>query len=168
MLSRIKFYVVRTLQILWLSLATVLVWLFYILPLYVIFRDLVWEGWFEYGIAEFTLAEKGLEKWHVRLWRDWQGWAGPMVLIRRSSMEPDAVNRTRKHELRHCWQQFILGIFHYLAYAIESLYIWFWCKHLHAYLDNYFERDARRAAGQLVDVPRSMWPHGPNDCWPWW
>jgi hypothetical protein len=38
----------------------------------------------------------------------------------------------------------------------------------HAYLDNWFERQAREKAGQLVDVPPYRWMHGKDDVWPWW
>jgi hypothetical protein len=37
----------------------------------------------------------------------------------------------------------------------------------HIYFDNWFERRARKTAGQLVDIPRSMWPDGPDDYNPW-
>lgn len=161
---------VRILQILWTLPAAILVWVFYVIPTWLIWRDLVFIGWAEFGIAEFVLAPTGLERWHVRLWRDWAGWAGPCVFItmRERNATESAWQRTRTHELRHCHDQFILGVFFYPAYLAESLYLWFARKDLHAYLDNWFERRARAEAGQLVDVPPEMWPDGPNDHWPWW
>ena len=168
MVHSVWFYAVRTLQILWLSPATILVWFFYIFLMHVIFRDLVWVGWAEYGVAEFKLAKEDLEPWYIAAWKDWSGWSGPMVIIRRDNMDAASIDRTRKHEIRHCWQQFIFGIFHYPFYLLMSIFIWLFLKAKHAYLDNPFERDARRAAGQRVDIPREQWPHGPNDSWPWW
>ena len=38
----------------------------------------------------------------------------------------------------------------------------------HAYYDCIFERLARKAAGQLVDIPANQWSWGDKDLWPWW
>jgi len=38
----------------------------------------------------------------------------------------------------------------------------------HAYLDTFFERWARKAAGQPVKIDPEDWPQGPRDILPWW
>jgi len=160
-------YVVRVLQIIWLSPAIVLVWFFYALPMWLIFRDLVFVRWVEFGIAEFVLAEKGLESWHKRLWRDWAGWAGPGFFIWVG--DPHApMSATRDHEIEHCRQQYRWGIFFYPVYFLESVWIWLFKRDWNAYLDNHFERAARRAAGQLVNIPPEWWNYDPDNRWPWW
>lgn len=161
---------VRILQFLWLLPVTIPVWLFYILPLWLIWRDLKYTGSPDFLVAAFVLAKKDLEPWHVKLWRDWAGWGGPCVLILRvyEGATPAEIQRTTLHELKHVWQQFCLGIFFYPAYIVESIYIWLACKQLHAYHDNWFEREARRAAGQPVLIPQHLWMHGRHDRWPWW
>ena len=72
------------------------------------------------------------------------------------------------HELRHVQQQCWLGILMPLAYVVSSIAIWLYGHDKHAYYDNWFERDARRYAGQQVEIPRDRWPDGPHDRWPWW
>lgn len=165
----------------WLLPATTLVWLLYILPFWATKqikynkreRDFVWS--FE------VIAE---DNWYARAWNKWAGWAGPCVYIFKKYRKEDYPNVsekalrlydevTRVHELRHCDQQFVFGIFHYPAYFLVSTWLAIsnlWKSKedkLHIYLDNPFERDARKAAGQKVDVPREEWPDGPNDYNPW-
>jgi len=160
-------YIGRTLGILWALPATILTYVFYVLPMWLIFRDLVFVRWAQYGVAEFILADKDLEKWYVRLWRDWGGWGGPGMFIWKGD-RTTLICTTRLHELCHVEQQFRWGIFFYPAYLLSSVFIWLFQRSRHAYLDNPFEREARKAAGQLVDIPRDQWPHGPRDHWPWW
>lgn len=73
-----------------------------------------------------------------------------------------------QHELRHVLQNYMWGFLFYPAYILDSFYLWLFKRNKHAYLDNYFERDARKFAGQKVDIPREEWPEGPYDRWPWW
>ena len=159
-------YILRTVQIIWVSPAAVLVWLGYILPMWWVARDLVFVRWAQYGVAEFVLADKGLASWHVKLWGDWAGWGGPCVFVWRG--DPHApMGRTRLHELEHCRQQFYAGVFFYPFYLVMAVVIWLFVPGQHAYLDNPFERAARRAAGQPVDVaPTGGWVG--RDRWPWW
>lgn len=76
--------------------------------------------------------------------------------------------RCCKHEVRHAHQQYKWGVLFFPAYIIESLRIYVFVKEEHSYLDNCFEIDARSAAGQRVNIPRSDWPDGPNDRCIWW
>jgi hypothetical protein len=160
--------ILRILGFVWVLPATVLVWTFYILPAWGL-------GWLTYGgsptflVAMFVVAKQRRETWYTRAWRDWAGWSGPcVVLLKEDPALNDAYRRTVAHELRHCAQQFALGLFFYPAYLFASLFVWLFLPGSHAYLDNPFERDARRAAGQQVDIPRAQWRQGPEDRWPWW
>lgn len=164
----------RTIGFIWLLPMTLIVWLFYVLPL--MWKDLKFVGWADLFVAHFTVKSK--HSWYAKVWREWLGWSGPCVVVTRDAVEewPElpsseiekANQRTLKHELRHANQQFVFGPLHYPLYGLMSLWIWFFVKWKHAYLDNPFERDARKAAGQRVNVPPDLWPKGPKDRWPWW
>jgi hypothetical protein len=157
------------LAFIWLLPATIITWLFYILPL-LIFRSIKFCEWCSY-IPVFTLIND--DSWYAKKWKDWYGWSGPWVIILKDLPLPGSeddswVDKTLTHEFRHCMQQMILGLFFYPVYILNSIFIWFFIKSKHAYLDNFFERDARTAANQRVDIPMNMWPHGSSDRWPWW
>ena len=72
------------------------------------------------------------------------------------------------HELRHVVQNYVLGVFFFPLYILFSAFIWLFLKDKHAHIDNPFERDARKKAGQPVEIPREQWYEGPNDRNPWW
>jgi len=118
----------------------------------------------------FRLAYK-MHKWHDRLWRDWGGVGLFLMMVIRDQEGPadDAwVARTIVHEGEHGIHWLWLGSLFYVAYLGHSLFIYLFQKEKHAYLDNWSERLARKAAGQLVDIPKEQWPDGPKDRWPWW
>jgi hypothetical protein len=100
-----------------------------------------------------------------------QGWGGFSIgnnvfLAPLKNLEIE--DRVYLHEQEHCFQQYKYGIFFLLFYILESLRLFFFDKSKHSYLDNKFEREARAAAGQKVDIPRKEWPDGPKDHWIWW
>lgn len=74
--------------------------------------------------------------------------------------------KTQKHERWHALQCYVLGIFMPALYFLCAAWIWLFQKDKHAYMDNPFERGARRAAGQPVEVDYKAW-FG-EDRWPWW
>ena len=161
-------YFLRTLGFVWLLPATIITWAVYVLPLWA-FGCIKWDGWHSYLIARFKLVNN--DGWYARAWRDWAGWGGPCVMILKdlpTELDDRWVEVTEKHESRHCIQQFLLGILFHIIYGVDLIYLWLFRKDKHAYLDNFLERDARQYAGQRVDIPRSEWPQGPNDRWPWW
>lgn len=104
----------------------------------------------------------------TRLWRwmdknGWNGWAsGPFVTMRGSTI------RGLKHEDRHVQQQLVFGPLHYPLYVLASVFIWIVLRDHHSYYDNPFETDARRYAGQQIDIPKSQWKDGIADRWAWW
>ena len=75
--------------------------------------------------------------------------------------------RTYTHEYEHVRQNFKLGPLFYPLYILESLYIFICMPKQHSYYDNCFEKAARKAAGQKIEIPRSEWKD-PNDRWAWW
>lgn len=153
---------------------TLVVWLFYVLPL--MWRDLKFLGWVDLYVAHFEVKSK--HSWYAQQWKEWLGWSGPCVVVVRSiaseyphlpSDEIATIDlRTLNHELRHAQQQFLFGPLHYPMYGLMSLWIFLFVKFRHAYLDNPFERDARKHAKQKVNIPPEQWPQGSKDRWPWW
>lgn len=167
---------------LWLLPATILVWLFYVLPLWAL-GEIKYEG--KAATFIWVFENPISSSWYDKKWKKWAGWAGPCVYIYKK-YTPDMFNRpvssqelkmyeavTRTHEVRHCVQQFLFGVFHYPFYFLSSAYIVIsnlWKKQKdrkHAHLDNIFEVDARKAAGQQIYIPQERWPDGPNDYNPW-
>lgn len=152
----------------WLLPVTLLFWVFYLLPLW--YRDFRFRGWVGFGVARFELQSQ--HSWYAKLWRDWAGFAGPCCILHRRGLTGRQLTRTLQHEYRHCMQQLLFGPLFYPVYALCSVAIWVYSSAVdddyHAYLDNPFERDARRAAGQPVYIPRRLWPQGRKDRWPWW
>ena len=156
----------RVLGFIWLLPATVIVWGFYVIPLLAL-GYIEYAGKVDFLIAKFRLA-KGVN-WYSKLWDRWWGWSGPCVLIVHHNIpENGEMTRTIVHEIRHCKQQFVFGVFDYPLYFLCSLFIWVFMRNHNAYLDNPFERDARHAAGQPVVIPREEWGDGKTDRWPWW
>lgn len=161
-------YALRVLQFLWILPAWILMWLFYVLPMWLIFRDLVFVRWADFLVAEFELATENLEPWFAKLWRGWIGFGGPGVIIRKVIWDEASRERTRKHELTHVQQQYRWGLLFYPAYLFVSVWIWIFMRDLHSYYDNPFEVEARRAAGQQVKIRKSQWRDGIADRWAWW
>ena len=162
--------VMDVIKFIWLLPATIIVWLFYVLPLWLITKDFVYVGRLPHSfIWTFHVVSK--KSWYGRAWHRWLGWSGPCVYVFKWSGNKQIDWATRLHEVEHCKQQFRWGVFHYPAYFLCTLWILLTNRFrkvpLHAYLDNPFEKDARRAAGQWVEIPRDKWPDGPNDFNPW-
>lgn len=137
-------FLLHLLGAIWVFPATILVWLFYILPLWLIWKDLEFKGWYEPFIAQFQLSNYKLEPWHARRWKDWYGVGLPCAFIYKD-LETTADDiyslKTCRHESRHCKQWFVFGIFFYLFYLIESIFQKM--KGMDPYRDNRFEVDAR-------------------------
>ena len=95
----------------------------------------------------------------------WTAWAsGAFIVIRHDRLSNQA---TLRHEERHVQQQMWLGPLQPVLYFIMSVFIWGFLQDKHSYYDNLFERDARGAAGQEIDIPKSWWQQKDNR-WYWW
>ena len=122
----------------------------------------------------FDLQDEKIDSWYTRAWAGWGGFGAMSIVILRD--RPDQVPRygvTLAHECRHSMQIWVLGLLQPILYVLISAVLLATAKlgltpSVHPYLDNPFERDARRAAGQQVDIPRHQWRRGPDDYWPWW
>jgi hypothetical protein len=141
---------------------TILMGIFYILP-FVLFKQYKFKrraGWLlEFEVIEGTWAER-------TIWKHWAGMSvGTFNIYTKYYVDHEKVI---KHERRHSQQVFTLSIFQPIVYGIHVLYIYFFQKDKHPYLDCVFERDARKASGQPVEIPREKWYWGPDDRWPWW
>ena len=98
----------------------------------------------------------------------WAGWSSGVFIVVRYDILLRPGNRTVPHEERHVKQQMVFGIFHPIFYILMSCFIWAFLWKFHSYYDNLFERDARKAAGQKVNIPKENWRSGPEDRWIWW
>jgi hypothetical protein len=145
--------------------APLLTWLYPLLMM-AFFKDFTFEG-FHGPFAKFALATRNVEPWHAKLWKDWSG-VGSYGFMCYKPSDSVWMARTMVHESCHCWQFVILGLLQPILYIGHSAFIFFFQKSKHAYLDNYFERMARKHAGQQVDIPPAQWSQGPDDRWPWW
>jgi len=105
---------------------------------------------------------------HKSMYNRWFGFTIGNNIVVVDLGESAANGRGFLHERRHAMQNYCLGVLFFPVYILECLRILAFCKDKHAYLDNFFERDARKYAGQTVDIPRSQWMDGPEDAWPWW
>ena len=142
----------------WQLPATIICWLFYILPLYIV-DDIEFKKWESFGVAVWTLESK--KSWHTKLWRDFWGWYGPCNIIMRTArhiINEDAhdywsahlrneieieIRRALIHNLRHHFQACICGPLFYLIYGI--IYVVMKIAGKNAYRDHPFEKDARNA-----------------------
>ena len=112
-------------------------------------------GWYEWHGIEgsglvWTLNYTKAPRWLVNLWRGWAGHAiGNVVVL---SVDPKDKPTVLIHELKHVDQVMRLGIFQPIVYSINMLAIKVGCTDSDPYFDNCFEIDARRHAGQMIDV----------------
>jgi hypothetical protein len=108
-----------------------------------------WEGIHGDGLVWSVSTEKS-PGWLLKLWMNWNGHAiGNAVVLRHT---PEEIPVTLVHELKHVDQVMRLGIFHPVIYGLNMAAIKLGCPGSHPYYDNIFEIDARRHAGQPVDV----------------
>ena len=113
-------------------------------------------GWvLEFEVTPETWAEKTLWKWSNATA------GGGVIVYHRWYKDNDNVVC---HERRHAWQIFVMGIFQPIVYVIHSGYmILFRRGKNHPYIDNVFEVDSRKAAGQTAHPCRDdyakNWPN---------
>jgi hypothetical protein len=98
----------------------------------------------------------------------WFGWSIGNNIFLYIDFEEAIISNSFIHELTHSKQNYQWGVFFLPAYIINTIWIWLLYKKKHIYIDNYFERQARKAAGQPIYIPRDSWIDGPNDRNPWW
>lgn len=89
--------------------------------------------------------------WLNKRWAHWGGHCVGNVVVMKYDPDSDRGKVTLRHEQEHVRQCMVLGIFQPILYYTAYLGL-MTCRHAHPYFDNPFEIDARRAAGQVVDV----------------
>jgi hypothetical protein len=113
--------------------------------------------WYSYhGISHdalvFLTNKSRMPKPLANSWANWGGHAIGNVIV--LNVEPGArrFETLLKHESVHVAQCMRGGVFAAIAYPLCMLFIKWMCIASDAYYSNPFEIDARRAAGQTVDV----------------
>jgi len=89
-------------------------------------------------------------EWLMKLWTKWGGHTIGNVVVMKGSPKKDTV--TLRHEQEHVRQCMALGIFQPILYGLAMLAIKLGCKLSDPYFSNPFEIEARRVAGQTVDI----------------
>lgn len=142
----------RLLGTLWCLPATILVWLFYILPIWLVFKDIVFKKWDGPLIARFqvNLDDPTLEKWHMKLWTGWSGVGLPNAYIYRNDAEnkwdDHFTEKICDHERRHCYQWMVLGITFPIVYLMGMI---IGAVRGDPYMYNPLEKDARDSEREL-------------------
>ena len=72
------------------------------------------------------------------------------------------------HEEGHVYQQYIFGILFFPVYILTSVFMYFFLPKTSPYIDNFFEKWARKHAGQPVQIPSEDRAKYMKDRWPWW
>ena len=113
-------------------------------------------GWYKrlgvHGDAlVWQLVPEKSPSWLDKMWLHWGGHCIGNVVVVKVDVTSDRGKITLRHEQEHVYQCMVLGVFQPLIYGLAYVGLRF-CRHAHPYYDNPFEIDARRAAGQVVDV----------------
>ena len=112
-------------------------------------------GWYRSrGLRGDALTYELTEKvplWLTKAWHRWSGHTIGNVVVLNTNVDTHRGRIVLRHEQEHVRQSMVLGVFLPVLYLIAYVGLKF-CKHAHPYYDNPFEIDARRAAGQVVDV----------------
>lgn len=149
--------------------------LFFVLPMLIgkQVRKIRFKDYTDEGVQLLVLCiplEVVPGSWLDRHSKYWWGMSmGAFIIVRDVGRQLDRnkLARTIKHEQMHTMQQYALGIFQPIIYVICSVFIYIFMPNKHSYYDNPFERQARKFAGQQVNIPREEWSD-PSDRWIWW
>lgn len=99
----------------------------------------------------WQLVPDKMPKWLTNAWASWAGQAIGNVIVVRYNLDTDKGKATLRHEQEHVHQYMMLGVLMPIIYGAAYLGLRS-CRYANPYYDNPFEIDARRAAGQVVDV----------------
>lgn len=135
---------------------------FIVFGLFYVFRQFQQVHWLSDPALVWVVRDKSCLD---RLMKTWFGFSMGCHIV---CIKMDLESCNMIHERTHVKQNYIFGVFFFLLYILDSIYIYLTDFSKHPYIDNYFERWARMEAGQPVDVPRDDWPDGRNDRNPWW
>ena len=113
-----------------------------------------WEGAFGDGLVWSPVHEQ-MPKWLARAWRHWSGQAVGNVIVVNSDVRSHRGQVVLRHEQEHVRQAMVFGPFLPVYYGLAYLGLCL-CAHAHPFYDHPLEVDARRAAGQVVDVIEAL------------
>lgn len=99
----------------------------------------------------WQLVPEKAPAWLDKAWLRWGGHTIGNVVVVKHDLTTDRGKLILRHEQEHVHQCMVLGVFQPILYALAYIGLMF-CRYSHPYYDNPFEIDARRAAGQVVDV----------------
>jgi len=122
-----KAWVARIVLWVWQLPVQVLIWLFYILPLWWVSKDFSlesWGGWFG-DPAIFRLRSK--KSWYARAWRYFYGCTMPSaVILDEDNLAKEGFDRTKclRHEFWHVLQWRLLGVFFLVIYGLSAVNCW--------------------------------------------
>jgi len=113
-------------------------------------------GWYDYvGLFDeaivWELNAKKAPWWLCGHWRCWSVHVVGQVVVLKVKHTTERGKIALKHGQAHVHQFTTLGILQPVCYALAWLLLQD-CQNVHPSYDNIFEIDARRAAGQVVDI----------------
>lgn len=138
--------------ILWAFPVTFLM-LLYVLPLWAL-KKYKFDGTFKtalvwsYDIKKVTQLDVFLEK----AWKNWAGHAAGNVIVIKNTFDVKTRMMTMVHEYEHVRQSMVLGAFFPIVYLFILFIMKLVMKQSHPYYSHPFEIEARRVAGQIVDI----------------
>lgn len=148
-MGRVKF----VMGFLWAAPVTLLSFLFYVMPFWCM-GWYMFAGWRE--LAWCWYLNPKAPSWIQKKWKHWAGQTvGSLIIMKQFPDNSQYMNVILKHELTHVRQLMILGVFQPLLYFANWLTGTILKKtigHVDGYFDNLMEINARRSAGQIVDV----------------
>jgi len=117
--------------------------------------------WYKFiGVRGDTLVwQLNAEKapvWLEKAWASWGGHTVGTVIVVKNNPDDNRGKTTLLHEQEHARQCMILGPLWPLAYGLIMLAMKVSCRNADAYFSHPFEVDARRAAGETIDVEGAL------------
>ena len=100
----------------------------------------------------WQLVPEQSPSWLGKVWLRWGGHTIGNVVVVKLDVESPRGKVILRHEQEHVRQCMVLGIFQPVLYSFAYLIIKLSCPRSNPYYGNPLEIEARRAAGQVVDV----------------
>ncbi len=105
----------------------------------------------------WRLNEEKAPEWLKKAWAKWGGHTvGAVVVLKNNPDTDNNAKITLRHEQEHARQCMILGPFWPIVYGLIMLVMKVCCRNADPYFSHPLEVDARRAAGQLIDVEGAL------------
>lgn len=99
----------------------------------------------------YEVVQDRAPHWLIKAWHRWSGHTIGNIVVLYTSVDTHRGRIVLRHEQEHVHQCMVLGVFLPVLYMLAYVGLKF-CRNAHPYYDNPFEIDARKAAGQVVDV----------------